>query len=346
MNRKELLFRPKQNLTACRDQASGPGEQAQIGRGKTMQEAPLNGERIIEIEIERLKDFKKNPFKIREDTELEQLMSSVERYGVLCPLIVRPTLDATYEIISGHRRKYVAALLGYRKLPVIIRHMNDEEAVIVLVESNLKWRTVKCSEKAFAIRMKYDVLKWNGRSAKEKMDLDYSNTSGVRTIQLIGKEIGESPKQIQRFVKITELLPEFLEMLDKGEISFNPAFEVAFLKKEEQRELLDAMEYTQSTPSLSQAQRFHRLSKEGEFTREAAREILGEVKKGDIRRVNFKNDQLHLFFPKEFTPERMKAEILELLTERMEKEKKGKPKGQETISTDELFKPKEETKNV
>ena len=159
---------------------------------------------------------------------------------------------------------------------------------------------------------------------------------------------GESPKQIQRFVKITELLPEFLEMLDKGEISFNPnpAFEVAFLKKEEQRELLDAMEYTQSTPSLSQAQRFHRLSKEGEFTREAAREILGEVKKGDIRRVNFKNDQLHLFFPKEFTPERMKAEILELLTERMEKEKKGKPKSQETISTDESLEPKEETKNV
>ena len=144
-----------------------------------MQEAPLNGERIIEIEIKRLKDFKKNPFKIREDTELEQLMSSVERYGVLCPLIVRPKLDATYEIISGHRRKYVAAVLGYRKLPVIIRHMSDEEAVIVLVESNLKWRTVKCSEKAFAIRMKYDVLKWNGRSAKEKMDLDYSNTNGV-----------------------------------------------------------------------------------------------------------------------------------------------------------------------
>ena len=157
---------------------------------------------------------------------------------------------------------------------------------------------------------------------------------------------GESPKQIQRFVKITELLPEFLEMLDKGEISFNPAFEVAFLKKEEQRELLDAMEYTQSTPSLSQAQRFHRLSKEGEFTREAAREILGEVKKGDIRRVNFKNDQLHIFFPKEFTPERMKAEILELLTERIEKEKKGKPKGRETISTDESFEPKEEMKNV
>ena len=285
-----------------------------------MQEAPLNGERIIEIEIERLKDFRNTPFKIREDAEMEQLMSSVEKYGILCPLIVRPTLDGVYEIISGHRRKYAAALLGHRKVPVIIRHMNDEEAVVVMVDSNLQWRTIHYSEKAFAIRMKYDVIKWKGSSGKEQMDLEFNNPIGVRTVQVIGKEIGESPKQVQRFLKITELLPEFLKMLDKGEISFNPSFEIAFLKKEEQKELLDAMEYMQSTPSLSQAQRIHQLSREGKFTSEAALEIMGEIKKGDIRRVAFKNDQLHQFFPRDFSPEKMKSEILDILTERMETE--------------------------
>lgn len=243
-----------------------------------MQEAPLNGERIIEIEIERLEDFRNNPFKIREDAEMEQLMSSVEKYGILCPLIVRPTLDGIYEIISGHRRKYAAALLGHRKVPVIIRHMNDEEAIIVMVDSNLQWRTVKYSEKAFAIRMKYDVIKWKGKSGKGQMELEYSNPVGVRTVQIIGKEIGESPKQIQRFLKVTELLPEFLEMLDEGKISFNPAFEIAFLTKDEQKEVLDAMEYAQAAPSLSQAQRIHQLSRDDQFTREAVRGILSEVR--------------------------------------------------------------------
>ena len=295
-----------------------------------MQEAPLNGERIIEIEIERLQDFKNTPFKIREDTEMEQLMSSVEKYGILCPVIVRPTLDATYEIVSGHRRKYAAALLGHRKVPVIIRHMNDDEAIIVLVESNLQWRTIQYSEKAFAIRLKYDVIKWKGKAGKDQMETEFNNPIGVKTVQIIGKEIGESPKQIQRFLKITELLPEFLEMLDKGEISFNPAYEIAFLKMEEQRELLDAMNYTQSSPSLSQAQRIHQLSREGDFTQEAVREILGEIKKGEITRVAFKNDQLHAFFPKDFSPKKMKAEILELLTEQMEPVMKVKRESKET----------------
>ena len=295
-----------------------------------MQEAPLNGERIIEIEIERLQDFKNTPFKIREDTEMEQLMSSVEKYGILCPLIVGPTLDATYEIVSGHRRKYAAALLGHRKVPVIIRHMNDDEAIIVLVESNLQWRKIQYSEKAFAIRLKYDVIKRKGKAGKDQMETEFNNPIGVKTVQIIGKEIGESPKQIQRFLKITELLPEFLEMLDKGEISFNPAYEIAFLKMEEQRELLDAMNYTQSSPSLSQAQRIHQLSREGDFTQEAVREILGEIKKGEITRVAFKNDQLHAFFPKDFSPKKMKAEILELLTEQMEPVMKVKRESKET----------------
>ena len=294
-----------------------------------MQEAPLDGERIIEIEIERVKDFRYHPFRIKEDPEMEQLMYSVEKFGILCPLIVRPTLDATYEIVSGHRRKYAATLLGFRKVPVIIRHMSDEDTINALVESNLLWRNIRLSEKAFAIRLKYDATKRKGGPRKEQPDPKEESLLGLRTVQIIGKEIGESPKQIQRFLKITELLPEFLEMLDEKKISFNPAFEVAFLTKEEQKELLDAMEYTQSAPSLSQAQRIHQLSREGAFTQEAVREILGEIKKGEINRVAFKNDQLHLFFPKDFSPKRMKSEILELLTERIAAQKKEKAEVQE-----------------
>ena len=292
----------------------------------------MNGEQIIEIEIERLQDFKNFPFKIKKDAELEQLMSSVEKYGILCPLIVRPTLDATYEIISGHRRKYAAFQLGYRKVPVVIRHMGDEEATLAMVESNLQWRTVQYSEKAFAIRMKYDVIKRKSGPRTGQTDSEYENISGKRTVQIIGNEMGESPKQIQRFLKITELLPAFLDMLDKGEISFNPAFEIAFLKKEEQQILLDAMAYTQSSPSLSQAHRIHQLSRDGELTWDAVREILEELKKGDIRGVAFKNDQLRHFFPKDFSPSKMKAEILDLLSERMETETKDKTKRKDITS--------------
>ena len=268
-------------------------------------------ERVIEIEIERLRDFQNHPFKVKTDQQMSQLIDSMEYYGILNPLIVRPVLDGVYEIISGHRRKYAAEKLGYRKIPVIIRVLKDDEAIVSMVDSNLQREEISPSEKAFAYKMKYDAIKRNaGRRKRGQLD---HQLKGKKTIEVIGKELGDSPKQVQRYLKITELIPELLEMLDDGTISFNPAFEVAFLKTEEQKQLIEAMDFTQAIPSLSQAQRIKKLSQDSELTEDRMKEILGEVKKGEIERVSFKNEQLYKFFPKNYSPARMKREILDLL---------------------------------
>ena len=231
-------------------------------------------ERIIEIELERLRDFKNHPFRVKADAQMGELTESIRHYGILNPLIVRPLPEGVYEIISGHRRKYAAKQLGYRKVPVIIRMMSDEEAVIGMVDANLQRVAILPSEKAFAIRMKYNAMK----RIPGKRKGGHPELRGIRTIQILGKETGDSPKQIQRYLKITELIPELLEKLDNREISFNPAFEVAFLNKNEQRELLDAMRYVQSSPSLSQAQRIKALSQEGTLTPEKMRTILSDLR--------------------------------------------------------------------
>lgn len=268
-------------------------------------------ERVIEIEIERLRDFQNHPFKVKTDQQMSQLIESMEHYGILNPLIVRPVLDGVYEIISGHRRKYAAEKLGYRKIPVIIRVLKDDEAIVSMVDSNLQREEISPSEKAFAYKMKYDAIKRNaGRRKRGQLD---HQLKGKKTIEVIGKELGDSPKQVQRYLKITELIPELLEMLDDGTISFNPAFEVAFLKAEEQKQLIEAMDFTQAIPSLSQAQRIKRLSQDSALSEDRMKEILGEVKKGEIERVSFKNEQLYKYFPKSYTPSRMKREILDLL---------------------------------
>lgn len=250
-------------------------------------------EKIVEIEIERLRSFRNHPFKVKADAEMLQLMESISKYGVMNPLIVRPVPEGVYEIISGHRRKYAAQQLGFRKMPVIIRVMRDEDAVINMVDSNLQREKISPSEKAFAYKMKYDAIKRKG--GRRNSSQDDHHFTGKRTIDLIGEDSGESPKQVQRFLKLTELIPELLEMLDEGAIAFNPAYEIAFLKKEEQQELINAMNYTQSMPSLSQAQRMKKLSKEGRLTQGRMKEILSEVKKGDITRVMFKNEQLGVY---------------------------------------------------
>lgn len=269
-------------------------------------------ERVVEIAMERLRNFRDHPFKIASDQQMDSLRESIERYGILNPLIVRPIPEGVYEIISGHRRKYAAQQLGYRKLPVIIRVMKDEDAVIGMVDSNLHREDLLPSEKAFAYKMKFDALR---RKAGRKSNSGQpgSQLIGRKTVQIIGEEGGDSPKQVQRYLKITELIPPLLDKLDEGKIGFNPAFEVAFLSKKEQNDLLQAMEYSQAAPSISQAQRMKALSKEGKLTPEQMGKILGEVKKGEIRRVMFKNAQLHRFFPKEYTPEQMKEEILNIL---------------------------------
>lgn len=272
---------------------------------------PDDGEQIIQIEIERLKRFKDHPFKVQDDEEMKLLKESIEKYGILNPLIVRPLKEGVYEIISGHRRRFAAEQLGYRKVPVIIRVMRDEESVIAMVDANLQREQISYSEKGFAYKMKNEAMK-RVRGRRKKGQLDDS-LRGIRTIELIAKESGESYKQIQRYIKITSLHPTLLKMLDSGEISFNPAVEIASLKMNEQEEFIEAMDYAQSIPSLSQAQRIKELSKNGILSLEKMQDILCEVKKGEIKRVTFTNEQLHRYFPESYTSSMMKREIVAIL---------------------------------
>lgn len=258
-------------------------------------------ERVVEIEVERLRDFHNHPFKVTEDQQMDQLIDSIRKFGILNPLIVRPVPDGVYEIISGHRRKYASQKLGYRKLPVIIRVLENNDAIVSMVDSNLHREMIKPSEKAFAYMMKYDALKRkSGRRKEGQNDYDYR---GKKTLNILGEESDDSPKQIQRYLKIAELVTELLERLDDGGIAFNPAFEAAFLRKDEQRMLLEAMDYAQSSPSISQAQRMKQLSREGKLTLNEMQHILSEVKKGEINRVMFKNEQLYQYFPRNYTAE-------------------------------------------
>ena len=212
---------------------------------------PEDGEKIIEIQLERLRTFRNHPFKVRMDQEMIRLSASVEKYGIINPLIVRPIPDGVYEIISGHRRKAAAEKFGYRKVPVIIRVMSDDEAVINMVDSNLQRQQITFSEKAFAYKMKNEAMKRTGGRRKSSQS-DYP-LKGKKTVEIIGEEFGDSAKQVQRYLKLTDLIPELLEKLDNGELSFNPAVELSYLTIEEQKEFIDAMEYTQAAPSISQS---------------------------------------------------------------------------------------------
>ena len=264
---------------------------------------PDEGEKIIQIEIER--------FKVSDDADMRLLKESIQKYGILNPLIVRPLPEGVYEIISGHRRKFAAECLGHRKVPVLIRFMKDDESVIAMVDANLQREKILYSEKAFAYKMKNDAMKRvRGRRKKGQID---DETRGIRTIEIIAKETGESYKQIQRYIKLTELHPTLLKMLDDGEMSFNPAVEIACLKPKEQEAFLDAMDYAQSIPSLSQAQRIKELSKANTLTSEKMQDILSEIKKGEITRVSFTNEQLYKYFPRNYTAAQMKREIIDIL---------------------------------
>ena len=297
-------------------------------------------ERIIEMETERLRDFKDHPFSIREDDEMKDLMDSIASYGILSPLIVRPMQEGFYEIISGHRRKYAAQLLGYRKVPVIIRVMTDDEAVIGMVDANLHREHIVPSEKAFAIRMKYDAIKRNN-GRKRKSGQEAPRPKGVRSIHILGEQTGDSPKQIQRYLKITELVPEMLDMLDHKQISFNPAYEIAFLEESQQKKVLEAMQFIHSAPSLSQAQRIRQMGEEHTLTVPKVREILSEVKKGEINRVTFKNEQLYQFFPRDYPAKKMKQDILDILARWNELKKDAEPKEEAAERKEEAKESKE-----
>lgn len=258
-------------------------------------------EKVVEIEMERLRAFPNHPFKVIGDCQMIELQDSIKKYGVLNPLIVRPKIEGYYEIISGHRRKYAAEKLGYKKIPVIIRMLQDDEAVVIMVDSNLQREQITPSEKAYAYKMKYDAIK---KKAGRKNCSQVDHNTGKRSIDVIGELCGDSAKQVQRYIKITELIPALLDKVDDGTMGFTPAVQLSYLKKKEQQEIMNAIDSTQCTPSLSQAIRMKKLSESGKLTEAEIEGILGEVKQKETDRVIFKNEQLYRFFPSTYTSER------------------------------------------
>lgn len=271
--------------------------------------------KVVNIELKDLVEFQDSPFKVKMDYEMEELIESISEFGILIPLLVRKIANDKYEIISGHRRFFALSQLEILSVPAIVEsNMSDEDAIICMIDANLHREKISYSEKAYAYKKKYEAIKRkNGRKKGGQID----HQKGKKTIQIMAENAEESAKKIQRYIKITELIPELLDLLDKGLLSFTPAEQLAYIKKEEQKMFLEAMDYCQVSPSLSQAQRIKKLSNEKKLTIEKMEEILGEVKKGEIQRVEFKNEVLHQFFPKSYTAEMMKKEILELLKKNM-----------------------------
>ena len=277
-------------------------------------------EKVVEIEIERLRDFKNHPFKVQADSQMKELQESIKKYGILNPLIVRPRPEGFYEIISGHRRKYAAQQLKYTKVPVIIRYMLDEDAIISMIDANLQRERISPSEKAFAYKMKLDAIKHQG----QRTDLTSSQVGmKLQAMDIVGQEAGESRNQVHRYIRLTELIPELLDMVDTGQIKFNPAVELSYLASEEQKDFLSAMDYAQAAPSLSQAQRIKKLAQEGECTLDAMCEIMNEIKKGELDRVTFKTDSLRKYFPKSYTNKQMEDKIIQLLEQWQKKREKS-----------------------
>ena len=268
-------------------------------------------EQVRKIPIRKLVPFKDHPFKVIEDESMLRTTESIAMFGVLTPLITRPLEDGTFEIISGHRRVHAAELAGLTEVPVIVRQMDDDAATVLMVDSNLQRESILPSERSFAYKMKNDAMKRTaGRPKKENVS---QLGTQKRTDQLMAEETGESRNQIQRFIRLTNLIPELLDMLDQKQISFNPAVELSYLTPEEQRRMIIAMDYTQAAPSLSQAQRLKKMSQEGECSLEDMCDILCEVKKGELDRVSFKNEQLKKYFPKSYTTKQMSDVIIKLL---------------------------------
>ena len=268
-------------------------------------------ERVQNISISELVPFKDHPFKVVDDEAMLRTTESIAQYGVLTPLIARPLEDGGYEIISGHRRAHAAEMAGLTEVPVLVRQMDDDAATVLMVDSNLQRENILPSERAYAYKMKMEAMKRQaGRPSKENPRQVVGN---YETADLIGQESGESGRQVQRYIRLTNLIPELLEMVDQKQISFNPAVELSYLAPEEQDVFMQAMDEVQASPSLSQAQRLKKLAQEGDFTMDAAREIMNEVKKGDLERVTFRNEQLRKYFPRSYTTQQMQDTIIKLL---------------------------------
>ena len=268
-------------------------------------------EQVQQIPIGELFPFKNHPFKVLDDESMQRTVESVEQYGVLAPLIARPRPDGDgYEIISGHRRQYAAKLAGLDTLPVIVRNMDDNAAVLLMVDSNLQREHILPSERAFAYKMKLEALKNQGA----RSDLTSSQIgTKLRADEKVAQDLGESRNQIQRFIRLTNLIPELLDMVDEKKISFNPAVELSYLDESQQRDFLEAMDGTQNAPSVSQAQQLKKMAQCGEFTYEKAFDILGQEKKSEQDTVTIKNDILRKYFPRSYTPRQMEEKIIQLL---------------------------------
>ena len=269
-------------------------------------------EQVQQIPIDALHPFTNHPFKVLDDEALTRTVESIAQYGVLAPLIARPRPDGDgYEIISGHRRQYAAKLAGLETLPVIVRQMSDDAAVILMVDSNLQREHILPSERALAYKMKLDAMRrTSGRPSKENSRQLVGN---FETADVVGKESGESGRQVQRFIRLTNLIPELLDMVDEKKISFNPAVELSYLDESQQRDFLEAMEDTQNAPSLSQAQQLKKMAQQGEFSYEKAFDVMGQEKKSEKDTVTIKNETLRKYFPRSYTPKQMEEKIIQLL---------------------------------
>ena len=269
-------------------------------------------EQVQQIPIDNLHPFTNHPFKVLDDEAMTRTVESIAQYGVLAPLIARPRPDGDgYEIISGHRRQYAAKLAGLDTLPVIVRQMSDDAAVILMVDSNLQREHILPSERALAYKMKLDAMRrTSGRPSKENPRQLVGN---FETADVVGKESGESGRQVQRFIRLTNLIPELLDMVDEKKISFNPAVELSYLDESQQRDFLEAMEDTQNAPSLSQAQQLKKMAQQGEFSYEKAFDVMGQEKKSEKDTVTIKNETLRKYFPRSYTPKQMEEKIIQLL---------------------------------
>ena len=271
-------------------------------------------EKIIEIPLTELHPFKDHPFKVIDNEAMFDTTESVKQYGVLVPAIARPRDEGGYELVAGHRRKRACELAELETMPVIVRSLDDDAAIIIMVDSNLQRENILPSERAFAYKMKLEAMKRQaGRPSKENGSQVGNNLLGKKSSDILAEQIGESKNQIYRYIRLTHLIPELLSMVDEKKIAFNPAVELSFLKENEQADLLEAMDMEQATPSLSQAQRLKKLSNEGKLSLEVMSAIMSEEKKGDLDKVTLTGDKLKRYFPKSYTPKQMEETIIKLL---------------------------------
>ena len=267
-------------------------------------------EQVRQIPISEIRPFEGHPFKVLDDELMQDTVDSVMKFGILNPVIIRPDPGGGYEMVAGHRRLHACELAGKETIPPIVRELTRDEAVILMVDSNLQRETISPMERAQAYKMKMEALKHQG----QRKDLTSTQVGRkLETAEIIGQQTGESKNQVRRFVRLTELVPQLQDMVDNKEIAFNPAVELSYLSKDEQKQVLDAMDYAQATPSLSQAQRLKKLSKEGKCTQDAMYAVMSEEKKEDLDRITLKSDVLRKYFPRNYTPRQMEETILKLL---------------------------------